>query len=71
MSNAEVVYCKCGVMIAACVIGYQSAQWHRDLRKYMKEGYVIKHVPSSEVKLEFGSCTCKKQNPVQLDIFKD
>ena len=63
--QAEIVKCKCGKLIAACVMGYQDAIWDKNRREYLSKGYEVTIIPAGDVKME--SCACKK--PVQLNIF--
>lgn len=68
----EVVKCKCGAVFAACVVGHQDAEWHKNLRKYMAQGYQVSHVAAGD--FIFSKCECVKEevakvDPNQLRIF--
>lgn len=65
-TKAQVVRYKCcNEIFAACREPecYEDADWHKDIRKYSKQGHKVDFVPLSE--FNFGKCKCKDV----LDLF--
>jgi hypothetical protein len=60
MNRIQVVTCKCGSQIAACVEPncYIDFEWLRDLKKYIKKGCKIYLIEKQD--FEFKSCICKE-----------
>jgi hypothetical protein len=78
MEKVQVIKCKCGSVIAACLEPecYQEVEWMRELRRYSKEGYDIEMINKEDFK--FGKCKCNNKedtttkqsiSPKQLKLF--
>ena len=69
MEKAQVVICKCGSLIAACMepLCYQDEDWQKDIRYYSQKGYEIKMIGVEEVRAKFDDCKCEsKQTQLAL-----
>ena len=71
MSKAQLVKCKCGQIIAACLEPecYLDREWKKDLTNYVKRGYIIDLRETGD--WQFGKCICKDEKQITLDLFKE
>lgn len=60
-TEAQVIVCKCGSVIAACVAPecFQEKEWMKDVRDYSKKGYTIEMRETGQGNLSLKACTCK------------
>lgn len=73
-SLRQAIYCpNCNMIFSICSTPfcYTDKDWMRDLRKYVKQGYMVEEVNHKDVvKERFGKCKCAKPpgNPDQLKL---
>lgn len=62
---SQIIKCPCGKIFAACAepYCYTDAEWHRDVRAYVKKGCTVSMAEKGEVQKGFDKCTCPGMNP--------
>lgn len=61
----QVVKCKCNSIIAACIEPdcYTDVEWQRNLRKYVKDGYMVEMKEKGKWCLEMCKCNNSTKQP--------
>ena len=59
MRTAQIVKCKCGSVIAACIVPlcYEDREWQKDIRDFKDQGYTIDELPC-DGSWHVGQCEC-------------
>jgi hypothetical protein len=70
MRRAQVIYCTCGALFAACLEPecYTDKEWLKDLSKYVKKGCTVDMINTENVGINWGECTCK-ENKNEPELF--
>jgi hypothetical protein len=73
--QAQVIYCKCGVMLKMCAVPYcyTDIEWKRDVSKYARKGNKIAVTLADEI--DVSKCQCDETSAAteaqkQLSIFE-
>lgn len=69
MAKIQVIVCKCGSKMAACLepYCYTDKDWHRDIKKYLDKGCSVEMIESGKG-LSLAKCKCNEQGK-QLSLF--
>lgn len=59
MRTAQIVKCKCGSVVAACIapLCYEDKEWQKDIHDFKEQGYTIDELPC-DGSWHVGQCEC-------------
>jgi hypothetical protein len=64
----EQITCKCGAVIAGCVVGEETSEWEIRVLEYLNAGYTSSTVDVAY--FEFGKCMCAEEPTIVLEYPK-